>query len=462
MPSLRIHTPRLTDMPAVHTPEPSELRERLVWIVRLRWRASAAIVAVILLTTALKVVTQPLALLALALTHVLGNVAFSRQTQRTTPETPLRPLQDQMAAQIVFDLAVLTGLLHFSGGADNPFLLLSVFHMALAGMMLPQRFALGVGALATALYAAMIGGESLGLIPHHPLLVAGHPAGETSRLLWATPWYMVGYIGVYAMANVILILFVHDLVHRMRLADALRRQHEQVAQAQERLARIGSLVAGVAHTIRNPLHGVLSCIDMLQTRMDADDTNSAEILDLMTEGVNRIENVTSRLLVLAREAPAQEAPVDLGILVQDALQFAEVRASARDVAVTVELAPVPPMPAHAERLSEAVANLIDNAIDACRPGGKVTVRVLPMAAPLVGARIEVADTGHGIADEDIPKIFEPFFTTKPVGEGTGLGLAITRRVVEDLSGDIRVSSQIGMGTVFSIDLPSLPTAMGAG
>ncbi len=461
MPVLRIESPRQRAGGEFQLPEPAELVERLNWFVQLRWRASAAILGVVLLASALNIVTAKTTLFALGLAHLLGNVAFNLIAQRASSKVSRQVLQNLLTLQIVFDLAMLMYLLHFAGGADNPFMMLSVFHMAFAGMLLPLRKALAIGVFTSLLYATMVLAESSGFLAHYPLLIGTATHVSPTPSLWTSPLYMVGYIAAYGLTGLGVIIFVHDLVHRIREAEALRRQHEQLAQARERLARIGSLVAGVAHTIRNPLHGVLSCIDMLQHRIDRQDGSAAEILDLMTEGVNRIEAVTSRLLVLARETPPPSMPVDIALLVQDAMQFAEVRARARGVHVHLEVQDVPALPVNTERLTDAVTNLIDNAIDACAANDSVTVRIQPTPAPLEGVRIEVADTGSGIAEDEIARIFEPFFTTKPVGEGTGLGLAITRQVVEDHDGDIRVTSQLGSGTTICIDLPLKPTARAA-
>ena len=455
MPDLRIESSKAVDAPAL-LPEPRELVERLGWFVRLRWRASAAILGVVALASLAGIVAESTVLFALGLAHLAGNVGFHRWAQTVSDATPRRRLQDQLAGHILFDLGMLMLLLHFAGGADNPFMMLSVFHMAFAGMLLPLRKALSIGVFTGLAYAAMVLAEATGLLAHHPLHIGRDPALAAAHSLWTSPVYMLGYLAAYGLTGLGVIVFVHDLVHRIREAEALRRQHAQAAQAQERLARIGSLVAGVAHTIRNPLHGVLSCIDMLQLRVDRADANTTELLDLMTEGVNRIENVTTRLLVLARDTPSAPVAVDVAEVVGDAMQFSEVRARGRGVEVRLEIEEVPPIAAHAERLADAVSNLIDNAIDACAVDDSVTVRIRRQPPPGSGVRIEVADTGAGIPESEMARIFEPFFTTKAVGEGTGLGLAIARQVIEVHEGDIRVTSQVGKGTTFCVDLPLRP------
>jgi len=439
---------------ALH-PEPGELVDRLGWLVSLRWKATAGTAAVVAAAAALQVVAEVATLFGLVALVAAGNVALARLAERADPTTPLVTLQNQLALQLAFDVTVLVCMLHYSGGADNPFIMLSVVHMAFAGMLLPLYKALAIGLFMGGLYAAMVLAEAMGLVGHHPLFLDQGARGVTAYVhLWNSPAYTLGYLGAYAMTGLGIIVLVHGLVHRIRRAEAERRHHVRVAQERERLARIGALVAGVAHTIRNPLHGVLSCVEMLGRRAEPADTRTAELVDLMAEGVSKIETVTSRLLTLARESRTAPAPTDIAALVQDASQFAAMRAQVRDVPVSVDAVPLPHLAVDAERLSEAIANVVDNAVDACVAGGSVAVRVSDGGAG--GVRIEIEDTGSGIADADLDRIFDPFFTTKPVGEGTGLGLAITRQVVEDHGGSIAVTSRPGQGTTVAIDLPGAP------
>jgi signal transduction histidine kinase len=430
------------------------LADRMAWLVRLRWGAIGTVLVVVALAAVLEVVAALPQLLATVGMLALGNVVFWRWS-RSLPDTgPRAEAENLVVFQVLFDLAMLMTLLHFSGGADNPFVMLSVFHMAIAGLLLPLHKAMIIGLGAGLMHGALVLAEAVALLPHHPLRLAGHAEAEVTLggPLWQSPLFMLGYLVSFGVTEIGVIYFVHNLVRRIREAEARRRAHERVAQSRERLARIGGLAAGVAHTIRNPLHGVMNCVDILQAQLPPDDKGTAEVLELMSEGVAKIENVTSRLLVLTREGPAQRVATDLRVLVQDALQFANMRARARKVPVEVEAGEVAPVDVDPERLTEALANIIDNAIDACREGDRVTIRVEELHDP-AGVRIEVEDTGEGIGADDLGKVFDPFFTTKPIGEGTGLGLAITRQVVEDHEGEVSVTSQPGGGTTVRIDLP---------
>ena len=230
---------------------------------------------------------------------------------------------------------------------------------------------------------------------------------------------------------------------------------------ERRLARVGLLAAGVAHTVRNPLHGVVNCVDMLQ-RKYSDDTDTQEIVELMAEGTQRIATVTDRLLKLSREAPLQRSMTDLRVVLNDVARFVEPAAAERGIALRVEAEGSKELMLDAAPLVEALVAVVDNAVQACGRGDTVTLRSCGNAADDQSARIEIVDTGPGIPEEALGRVFEPFFTTKAVAEGSGLGLAICRRVVLEHGGDVSIETEQGEGTVVTIDLPQLPDAMGAG
>ena len=164
-----------------------ELVERMGWMIGLRWRAVAMITAVIVIAIALGVVSDGTMLLALAATHAIGNVGFRRMATALAATESRERLENFLGAQILFDLIILMALLHFSGGADNPFMMLSVFHMAFAGMLLPIRKALFIGLCTGALYATMVLAEGSGLLAFHALRLGaqagppGAPGVPTTR-----------------------------------------------------------------------------------------------------------------------------------------------------------------------------------------------------------------------------------------------------------------------------------------
>lgn len=248
-----------------------------------------------------------------------------------------------------------------------------------------------------------------------------------------------------------------QLTRRHQHVETQCQEHERIAISRERLARVGELSAGVAHSIRNPLHGLSNCVDLLRGRVAAADGVARELLDMMAEAMRRIDNVTHRLLRLTRDAPLHRAPTDVNRLIENALAFVQERARGKQLELATELANVPALLIDADRLIEGLINLIDNAIAACSHNGKITIRTA-LAAESPGAlRLEIQDTGPGIPRELLEKVFDPFFTTKGVGEGSGLGLAITRRAVEEHGGQIQLESEPGAGTLVRVILPISPS-----
>jgi signal transduction histidine kinase len=236
---------------------------------------------------------------------------------------------------------------------------------------------------------------------------------------------------------------------------ALREKELQLANG-ERFAAAGTLAAGLAHEINNPVAFVLANLNHLQSLRKEEDS-AAEIEEVLLEtqeGVARLRGIVDELLRLARTGERGGEPVDLAKVVGSALRMVRHEASER-VRIETSLAEVPPVLGDPGLLGQVVLNLLQNAIHelvaAARPG---CVRVvLARAGGHVELRVE--DDGPGIPDHVAPRIFEPFFTTKTQGQGTGLGLAVTREIVSRHGGTIDVETG-ARGTCFRVSLPPAP------
>jgi nitrogen-specific signal transduction histidine kinase len=237
---------------------------------------------------------------------------------------------------------------------------------------------------------------------------------------------------------------------------------ERVAFA-ERMASLGTLAAGVAHEINNPLTYVLLNLALLERNVSAlagsVTPEVAAKLHSMVEqaryGCDRVSSVVRDLQTLTRVRDEGESDVDLGAVLERCIDIAahQLRLRARLVR---ELAPVPPVRGNEHRVGQLFLNLIINAAQAIPAGAADTntVRVATAAHPDGRVRVEIADTGVGIPGDVIGRIFDPFFTTKAVGEGSGIGLSICRSIVTSLGGEIAVESAEGRGTVVRVLLPA--------
>jgi PAS domain S-box-containing protein len=252
-----------------------------------------------------------------------------------------------------------------------------------------------------------------------------------------------------------------------------QRQLEQRLEISDRLASLGTMAAGVAHEINNPLAVILGnaefVLEKLQRateprtdgghddapRVPAELAEAVKAQQELLSAVRRAARIVSDLKTFSRPEGLSSTSVDI----RDAIEWA-VRATAHEfrqrARVTTELGDVPRVDADATRLGQVFVNLLVNAAQAITPGNaagnEVSLRTRTDDAGR--AVVEVSDSGCGIAPAIIGRVFEPFFTTKPIGVGTGLGLSICHGIVASMGGQLQVASSPGEGTTFTLTLPA--------
>jgi two-component system, NtrC family, sensor kinase len=224
----------------------------------------------------------------------------------------------------------------------------------------------------------------------------------------------------------------------------------------ERLAMIGRLSAGVAHEINNPLGGILLFSSLLLKKADPDGRDHSALERICNEA-KRCQQIVQGLLDFARPREPKREQFVLELVVERALQLVIGQSLFHNIQVIKEYAePKPEGYFDPAQLQQVLLNLIVNAAEAMNGQGVLTL-VTQNVENGTAAQIEVADSGCGIAPENLDRLFEPFFTTKEVGRGTGLGLSISRSIVESHHGSIWAESQHGVGTRFFIRLPAFRT-----
>jgi len=235
-----------------------------------------------------------------------------------------------------------------------------------------------------------------------------------------------------------------------------RARMESRMIAAERLASLGTLAAGVAHEINNPLAVINDAAGWLQEVSKQNppqpplDKFLAKGLEKIANSVERARLVTHQLLSHARGSAPSLTETDIGKLGEEALQLVGKQARNKSIELRVDVQGDGRVLSDPNQLRQVLINLVTNAIHATDKGGSIAIKV---EGKDKFVDVSVTDTGKGIPEENLPHLFEPFFSTKPAGEGTGLGLFVTGGILTRLGGAIDVSSTVGKGTTFTITLP---------
>ncbi|MFQ5524595.1 MAG: ATP-binding protein, partial [Acidimicrobiia bacterium] len=244
-----------------------------------------------------------------------------------------------------------------------------------------------------------------------------------------------------------------DITERKRVEEELQRQREARVQS-EKVAVMGSMLAGVAHELNNPLGLILGHITLF--RETAGDGPLLQRVDKIDQAAQRCARIVKNFLALALQRPPERQRVQLNQVVREAVELLAYQLRVDNVEVTRNLAKdLPVLWADPHQLHQVVVNLISNAHQAMRQSAPPRRLILNTLFDREQGQVsfEVVDTGPGIPPESQLRIFEPFFTTKPVGQGTGLGLSLCQGFVQSHGGSIRVESQPERGTSFLIQLP---------
>lgn len=254
--------------------------------------------------------------------------------------------------------------------------------------------------------------------------------------------------------------FFRDLREIRRLeqqfADQTRLLH------QDKMISLGRLAASVVHEINNPLAGILNYIRLMQKIVNRDTIGPDQLdkfkryLTLIEGETSRCSGIVSNLLAFSRKSQTEFTAVDVNELIRKCILLSRHKISLQDVEIrTVLDSGTPKVHGDYNQIQQALINLIFNAVDAMPEGGTLSLAsVLRPSDQTV--QIRVADTGRGIPKQELERLFEPFYTTKKEGKGLGLGLATVQGIVERHRGKIRVESESGKGSVFTLELPVRP------
>ncbi|MBU5256871.1 sensor histidine kinase [Tissierella praeacuta] len=238
-----------------------------------------------------------------------------------------------------------------------------------------------------------------------------------------------------------------------------RRENESLIMIAEKRAAIGTLAAGVAHEINNPMNNLGFYATDLLERLETEDINflySNKIiqnyLEIIKEQISRCSAITQNLLKFSRESKVNIKLVNISKIIEDILKLMEHRLKKQNIDIVFKIDSIEPIIlADESQMQQMLLNIITNAVDAMEDKGTLTIDIKEIDDNLL--LLSISDTGYGIKEQDKGRIFDPFYTTKPIGKGTGLGLSISQAIVERMRGSIEIHSKENIGTKVLIKLP---------
>ena len=424
-----------------------ELAARIRWFIAMRWLAAAGLALAITAASfgfglALPLLPLFAGTLFLLAYNLACRIGFARLQARLEAPDWLQRAQRLASAQIFIDLGLLTYLLYFSGGLENPFVFYYIFHMILSAILLRNRFAYLQAAFAVLLLGLVSVAEALGWIPRFPVPGFGSAAMPIPVL--------VGRLAAFASTLFIAVYFTTNIVNRLR-------QRERELEEQDRLK--SRYVMTVSHDLQAGLaaiEGLLAAV--LHGFTEAVGEKTRELLERASERTHLLLKFVRDLLDLSRmraETDVQREEVHLAALLQDEAELFADPLAAKKLDFRFEnTAGDPVSRGNRTALSQLFNNLIANAVRYTPEGGVLSVGLSRAGEQL---QVIVEDTGIGIAPEHLDRLFEDFFrapNAKSVSEaGTGLGLSIVKQSVQMHGGCIRVDSEVGRGTRFIVTLP---------
>ncbi len=260
---------------------------------------------------------------------------------------------------------------------------------------------------------------------------------------------------------------LEDALDRLRAETADRERAEASLRQSQKMEAVGQLTGGIAHDFNNMLTGIIGSLDLMRRRMATGQVEDLDrYMDAAAASAERAAALTQRLLAFSRRQSLDPKPVEINDLIRSMSDLIE-RAIDEKVEIRMVLSPeLPCGVVDPHQLENAILNLSINARDAMPDGGVLTIEtsVVDLGEAHIATRpgltpgryvlLAVSDTGVGMPSDMIEKVFDPFFTTKPLGQGTGLGLSMVYGFVSQSGGQVRIHSQVGLGTSVKLYLPT--------
>ncbi len=433
----------------------ARLTRRAHWLVRLRWLAIGSMCLMTLAADrllAIDVQVVPVFAVAglLAIENILALLGLKHSLQKCQEDMPT-VVRRIIHFQISTDLVLLTLLLHFSGGIENPFAVYFVFHMAIASSLLTVRESYIQATLAVSLLTLLTWLEYRGVVPHYCL------KGFVTHSYHADGFYIFGTVAVLASMLYLVVFMTSDIATKLRQQERAYRDANAVLEQKDRIK--DEYVARVTHDIKGHLAAIQSCHEVVISELPDDlsqqQQNFIERAHRRTKTLTKFVRTLLELTEMRLSNHLEMGVFSLRDVVVSAVTGAEAKAQGKGVALSYTVdAQVSLVYGNFFSLEETISNLVLNAIKYTPSPGTVDVHVVRSEK---GIRVEVCDTGIGVPPAEMPKVFDEFFRAsnarKSEKDGTGLGLSIAKQIVERHGGMIGVQARPGGGSIFYFDLP---------
>lgn len=433
-----------------------ELRQRIRWFINLRW--FAAIGVFIVITSVRYALKIKLPLFPL----YLGNIALvfynslfffynRRLESRKDSDGYFKKANRFANLQISSDLIMLAYLIHFSGGAENPFIFYFIFHMVIASILLSNRAAYLQATLAIVIFGGVIAGECLRILPHY------HLGGFIHEELCLHPRYLLGIFSAFVSTLYLTIYMATCIVNRLRKGEKELAIANEKLEEQDRLK--SQYVQTVSHELQTSLSTIQSCLKVVLSNLTGSiSEKSREMIARAEQRSRYVLHFVKDLLDLSKIRATKELekkPITFSEIARKVIEQLKGRAEEKGVTLSLENFTTGSLiSANPDALEQLLVNLIVNAIKYTPWGGKVGIQTREQPQCL---QTVISDTGIGISQEDLSHIFEDFYRAKNAEQmekdGTGLGLSIVKQIIDAHKGEIWVESQVGKGSKFIFTLP---------
>lgn len=431
------------------------------WFIRIRWVALGTLVASNYIVTHLLDISireTPIYLLAgiLLVLNIFHRIILSR-IARDKGSKVTRRIKRNIHFQIITDLIILTLLLHFSGGVENPLMLFYFFHLIIASSIFSTFQSYVYAAFALVLAASLTLLECFSVIPHYPL------EGFISHDLYKNILYVFGAGFIFACTAVMVVGLSHMIIHKSIKTEEAYVKTNIELEYKDKLKN--EYVLRVTHDIKGHIAAMLSCLDVARSEM------TGHLNEVQKEFVNRayergqfLSVFIKDILNLTRKRLKHDYEFEDFLLADLIIRvIAPIQILMNDKSIDFNMyldKSVGLIKANPYTIEELYSNLLLNAVKYTPPEGHIELKVKRRLNNIIS---EVSDSGIGIPKEELATIFDEFYRAsnvpKDIKTGSGLGLSIVKQIIEDHKGKIWVTSEVGVWTKFTFILPKDPTVI---